>query len=1135
MMIDGDSNASDLPTGRKHSAMGNNFLPARRNQQDPLFTNHFDLGFSDPSMLTMSSADLVNDSNVMHSPEQDALSYLSGENTKPVSLFPQTNAREHDTSQFMFKNSADTYDISEDLNMEMFANSPTSLFSPDSHDMSLDISQLYTSSISSSPSSSPSSCAEIKQEHPPSKNDSLFLANPSDPSTPQPSSVPYSRQKTPVSISDASSTSPSINTAILLPQAPEPVKIKREFSEALTNYQFGRELPSTEPIPQPNHLPQPPPTNGWKKTPVYMPDFDPTDWQDTSQLKYQLQVQDVPSKSRVETQIRVLLNFYPPPSETIVHLPADTISKPKLQLRTPFTPIPSALSIDTVVVCDSDLSRYVDICQGCMKRERKRAFRKKVRLPIEEAHWQQDKEKRVIVFNCREVIDFGPLVDIQVDGQTVQSRQLELPMRMACYCRHHNEKNGFRAFFVVRDHQGTIVARGSTQSIMITDDHKAANVKTSNGVKRSNSDIDVQDSIAISEHTSPAANDELLFNVLALGSQPVTRKRKTGDPNITSQVSSFPIPKNDKKRPMAISQCQRSTATSPQTFSPISTPTFEFALQSPVSPRPNSLSYKRTSSIDNLGAIMSRPISAIPSPGESPVNILSPPKQSVDDWIAQDTKLPAIQRIIPASGSIRGGIEVTLLGTGFIDSLVAKFGENKSMSNHWWNNATIVTTLPPSRFPGPVVVTFEGFAMPDPQVFSYYDDTDRQLIELALQVVGLKMNGRLEDARDIARRIVGSGTGFDPSQVQQLRDTAGAYNRATGLSLDNLDTLLLKCLELIDSYDSEHSPNYQLSNAEGQTMLHLSACLGLNLFTSELLSRGIKSLDNQDKNGFTPLHFAALHHRDDLVTKFLEHGAYAQQRTYNGLNYTQLRESTGSVISQSSYEFNDDSNCDSDETSENGSGADDTSFHTQEDQPDITHRLTSFLASWRDAAVSRITSPMPQTTDSDSDNANLFDRVYPNTGQISQEDEGSAESSLPPSYDEIFPAGASSSQDFSRAAIDDDKTATPINPHVEQGEVEPSEDEVLEAWKNKRKKIQNDRMFLFFWLPVFIFMLVWLSMKAVAFFDGVDASAQLHAKASTIINGLLGIKEPSQTLSTEVIHLQKSPLDPVAPLADVLT
>lgn len=877
-------------------------------------------------------------------------------------------------------------------------------------------------------------------------------------------SVP-SRQHLP-SLSHQSSFSQSKNKSTSSSQSSIATPDKRP-SDALSNYQFGREITTGDSIPlSQSFLPT---QTEQSSPPTYMPDFNPNDWNDTSNLKYSLKIHDVLSKSRVETQIKVLMNFYPPPSESVIHLPADTISKPKLQLRNRFTPIPSALSLDTIVVCESDHSRHVSICQGCMKRERKRAFRKKERSPIEEAHWNLDSEKRAIVFNCREVIDFGPLVPINVDGQIVSSQQVELPMRMACYCRHHGEKVGFRALFVVRDFTGKVVARGSTKSIMITDDHKAANLKATVGVKRTNSEA---------EETLPAVTPDA----------GPSRKRK---------INSSP----------------RSSAVFSKVSVSPATPNFDFNIQSPLSPQTNG--YHRTSSLDNLNSLISRPVSAIPSPKESPSNVVSPRKQSVDDWAGQEN-LPTIQRIIPASGSIRGGIEVTLLGCGFVEGLVTKFGENNSISTSCWSSNTIVTHLPPSRIAGPVVVTFEGFVMPDPQVFSYYDDTDRQLIELALQVVGIKMNGRLEGAKDIALRIVGGSTGLDAANVHLLQNTAGTTtNRATNLALDELEGLLLKCLDLVDCYVSEYSPNWQLSNAEGQTMLHLAACLGLNRFTTALIERGSR-LDIQDKSGFTALHFAGLHRHQALVDTLLSHGSNPHQRTYTGLTYTQLRESEciTTPISQRFFEFNGglDSESESEWDSDSTEEIPDTILEEEEEEEDVHPRgrsFKSFLTSWRDSSVFRRTSPSPEGNGEDM-NSNFWELIYPNTGELSRSDSITSGSTVvaPPSYDEIFPVGSSSNEDYSRAALDEEKPSAEVATLDIPTEVvateEPSEEEVLAAWKSKRMKIQNDRMFLYFWLPVFISILIWVSMKVAFMFDTIDASWAASYVKEKIVAGVKG-------------------------------
>ncbi|KAA8907240.1 hypothetical protein TRICI_005016 [Trichomonascus ciferrii] len=168
-----------------------------------------------------------------------------------------------------------------------------------------------------------------------------------------------------------------------------------------------------------------------------------SDWS-SDDFKYQMKVGPVPPKSRVETQIRLTLNLYPPPPEGYVHLPADTISKPKLQLKKPFDPNENTLMLETYAVCESNPKSTVSMCRGCIKRERKRAFRKKVCLPAEEEHWSEDKQKNVVVFNCKELVELSNPVEIEVDGNTVKSKQANLPIRLACYCRHHQEKLGYR-------------------------------------------------------------------------------------------------------------------------------------------------------------------------------------------------------------------------------------------------------------------------------------------------------------------------------------------------------------------------------------------------------------------------------------------------------------------------------------------------------------------------------------------------------------------------------------------------------------------------------------------------------------------------------------------------------------------
>ncbi|SCV73944.1 BQ2448_6374 [Microbotryum intermedium] len=125
---------------------------------------------------------------------------------------------------------------------------------------------------------------------------------------------------------------------------------------------------------------------------------------------------------------------------------------------------------------------------------------------------------------------------------------------------------------------------------------------------------------------------------------------------------------------------------------------------------------------------------------------------------------PRISRLIPGEGPIHGGIEVTVLGDNFVPNLTCVFGDNAAVPTHYWSANTLVCVLPPSANPGPVVVGIKGVPLTVEQgtglqLFTYKDDSDRSLLELALQVVGLKMTGRLEDASAVAMRIVGNGGG----------------------------------------------------------------------------------------------------------------------------------------------------------------------------------------------------------------------------------------------------------------------------------------------------------------------------------------------------------------------------------------
>lgn len=220
-----------------------------------------------------------------------------------------------------------------------------------------------------------------------------------------------------------------------------------------------------------------------------------------------LHIAPIPAKSRVETQINIRLTLdWLPPKITTLHLPTHTIAKAKLLAKDP-TPQEDTLELHTMLVCTSAMNQpalrqsamdraasqnnaeiqarsltaslkkedeeeteddkaanggEVKICNNCINRERKRAARKKLKKEEEQAHWEKYETERVIVFNTNEYKQWSdwqqsptPKDNNMQYGEnykpTETAMQVIAPMRIACYCRHQNEKDGFQ-YVVCPDH-----------------------------------------------------------------------------------------------------------------------------------------------------------------------------------------------------------------------------------------------------------------------------------------------------------------------------------------------------------------------------------------------------------------------------------------------------------------------------------------------------------------------------------------------------------------------------------------------------------------------------------------------------------------------------------------------------------
>lgn len=734
-----------------------------------------------------------------------------------------------------------------------------------------------------------------------------------------------------------------------------------------------------------------------------------------------LLIHPTPLKSRVETQIPIKLSLFPMPvGIKKLHLPTHTISKPKLLARPVPERSPDTLELYTTLVCtsamrnpayrqrafaraatatresdkedlapesadDDDDSKPlnggdVKICVGCITRERKRAARKKVKKVEEEESWHKDEAKRVIVFNAQEVKDWQPPTSQSPSEGTGDrpdpfipegAMQVDAPMRIACYCRHQNEKLGFQVIFTIKDHQDRLIAQEITNSIMITDDHKTHNVPTlptrssigSDGLFPGSGAYTMDNAYNMSgpaggasSSASPLSADLQAMQNLNMqfqnasdiaSSQPSQVTSTTVTPRTLSRQTSPSTGPTSKKRKasgvpsgLAMTKLETPEASASQSLPPApmstTTPTvpspFTTNLQ-PFSPAdaiavslqpfgagplsPNSSEQlsnaNRSRSLDNLviqPQMFSAPTSGLPSRTSSPNGSSRNNAQLYHQHQAQLAQAvasglysiplnlnphrpPTIHKLIPNEGPRAGGIEVTCLGSGFCQGLEVMFGDSKATTTTFWGETSLVCLLPPSAFAGTVPVTFmhqhqAAFQAHFPSAitkqlahFKYVDDDEQQIIRTALAVLGHKMTGKMEDVRDLARRIVGDGNsnwGASTSGAGQNQNISNFNSASFGI---DVEATLLRCLDLIDLDDSPNMPRLNMRRASGQTMLHLACSLGLNRFVAALLARGANP-EPRDKGGFTPMHFAALHNHPQIVRRLVLSGADPTIRSLQG-------------------------------------------------------------------------------------------------------------------------------------------------------------------------------------------------------------------------------------------------------------
>ena len=386
---------------------------------------------------------------------------------------------------------------------------------------------------------------------------------------------------------------------------------------------------------------------------------------------------------------------------------------------------------------------------GAYRFQAKRAARKvtsRVKADGEEPSSERpDASLSLLQFNCSEELDFST-------GSVV------LPMRIACYCRHHREKVGFNVHFKMVDHKGRVVGSGSTPPIMITDDHKS--IHKSQPLPHS-----------LNSTSSPDWNGSPVDVPRKSAQKSTTTKKRAKPYDPSTRKKSLKDTKADTSSPSAMSSVLPTRASSPAVATQPTTPALSSTFSSPKAPfdplasptdfisgiyGPSEIpvsNFNQTlnHTLDSLE--FPQAISSIPSPPDptaSPevahaVAVVQQPQPQPQPAMffnfdppppIPPFQLPKIHRLIPSAGPTHGGTEVTVLGANFHAHLPLNcvFGEMIASSTQRWSDNTLVCVLPARASPGVVAVWFDGIDVQDdgtpPCLFTYTDESDRGLYVL---------------------------------------------------------------------------------------------------------------------------------------------------------------------------------------------------------------------------------------------------------------------------------------------------------------------------------------------------------------------------------------------------------------------
>ena len=759
---------------------------------------------------------------------------------------------------------------------------------------------------------------------------------------------------------------------------------------------------------------------------------------DETSLPVSIQVSGLPTVSRVENQLKLKVvlraNSNTAPgllaNKTLIHLPTASIAREKFYLLNDDIssyPVPvqnQILHLDAFLLSNTHSNKSIYVCDRCVRRELKRASRRKSGLS-DNLLWCNNPNRRAIIFNNKQMLG---ITGVSADGLALE---FDLVARIVCFCRHHKENDGFRVMFVIRDATGLLLGKTFVGPIIIKDKKLKQTLKSNEEISASaptstpssvtvsasvgsqesdndgndgnevddgdqrvpKSDIELGKTNEVSherevnsilsgindisqlassifslnpfglnilDHSSSSANIALKSDIHNNDIRPNNENNSNDNGKNVSTTNESSFHKSHANKLSRSSSISSHPSTANLAHKSNSIPSMRhFHFPSPTSMSEDDHYYNNMNDgsvksaigatstagnarkrsrldIDHQALVLTPGNSSTLLNSNSSVNI---PVQ-VSPYLPKFSP-PVIQKVIPSQGPLNGGIEVTLLGKNFKDGQIVKFGENTALSTRCWNDSTLVTYLPPSATTGPVFVTIsdpsldnseaktsnEDFKMNSVSmgggndigrgnyasidglgaIFTYIDDTDRQLIELALQIVGLRMNGKLEDARNIAKRIVednnnnnnnnnsngysGSTPGanshrnFNSSQAQHKSDRHNRHRDYSSMVSFN-EALII---DVIKSFTKNTVDlNLSMCDGFGRTLLHHAALKSYHKLAKLLISYGA-NVEKSDLFGFTPLHFACIG-GDVRIIDMLRYkcGVDSTSRTLNGLTCGEL-------------------------------------------------------------------------------------------------------------------------------------------------------------------------------------------------------------------------------------------------------